>query len=426
MKISELHKLFQSSNGICTDTRAIKEDSLFFALKGENFNGNKYASNAIEQGCSYAIIDEKEHLLNDKCILVDSVLKTLQLLANYHRKQFDIPVIAITGSNGKTTTKELVGEVLSKKYNTLMTKGNFNNHLGVPFTLLNLTGKHEIAIIEMGASKPGDIKELVEIAEPNFGMITNIGKAHIEGFGSVDGVIKTKLEMYDFISKTDGELFVNAQDELLQNNIKSTKSVRYGVTEANINGVLTELSPYVNFQWTDGDFKSEVLKTNLVGGYNFTNFLAAIAIGSKFEVDPLDISNAIIEYQPSNNRSQVTKTARNTLIVDCYNANPTSMEAAINSFDIMKSENKILILGDMLELGEISFAEHIKISELLERKKLKAILVGKEFLKIKSSFKTYIDAKELSNNEDLNDWQDQTVLLKGSRGIRLEILIENL
>jgi UDP-N-acetylmuramoyl-tripeptide--D-alanyl-D-alanine ligase len=426
MNIKELHQLFINSTGICTDTRKVKANTLFFALKGDNFNGNVYAKQAIKDGCSYAVVDEEAFVLNDHYILVDSVLKTLQDLARFHREQFDIPVIGITGSNGKTTSKELIGEVLNKKYNVLMTQGNLNNHLGVPFTLLNLTKAHDIAIIEMGANKSGDIKELVEIALPTHGIITNIGTAHIEGFGSLQGVIDTKTEMYHFIENRRGKLYINANDALLLKHLPQVDTVKYGSTESLVDGELIELTPYVNFKWSTSNFQSQLLKTNLVGEYNFVNYLAAISIGVDFGVNSDAICEAIEGYVPTNNRSQVTKTERNTLIVDCYNANPTSMKSAIDSFDMIKAKNKVLILGDMLELGHISNEEHIKVINVLIEKNLEAILVGAEFSKQESKFSTYLNTSDLLENENLSEIRERYILLKGSRGIRLERLIEKL
>ena len=426
MNIKKLHQLFINSNGICTDTRMLKTNSLFFALKGENFNGNKYAMQSIDEGCSYAVVDEEQYVLGDNYIFVDSVLKTLQALAKYHREQFNIPIIGITGSNGKTTTKELIGQVLGEKYNVLITQGNFNNHLGVPFTLLNLTDHHDIAIIEMGANKPGDIKELVDIALPTHGLITNIGTAHIEGFGSLQGVINTKTEMYEFVKKNNGKLFVNSNDELLMGLKPYVETITYGFKNAAVNGELIELTPYVNFKWSTKDFQSRVLKTNLVGAYNLTNFLTAISVGVEFNVDLNDICNAIEEYKPTNNRSQVTNTERNTLIVDCYNANPTSMKAAIESFEMIDSKDKLLILGDMLELGHISNEAHKNIINVLIERNLNAILVGVEFSKLNSKFATYLNTNLLLEHEDLDAIKENYILLKGSRGIKLERLIEKL
>lgn len=427
MKIEALYELFLASEGITTDTRNLKKGAIFFALKGESFNGNQFAEQAIAEGCKLAIVDEEEFAQGDAVFLVDSVLLTLQRLANHHRRQFDIPVIGITGSNGKTTTKELAGAVLKQKYNTLITKGNLNNHLGVPFTLLELKDTHEIAIIEMGANKPGDIKELVEIAEPTHGIISNVGAAHIEGFGSLEGVIKTKTELYNFIKIEKGTLFVNANDETLLGKIPDgTTVLTYGESKGEVVGELTRLSPFVEFKWSTNSYESPVLKTKLVGRYNFVNFLSAIAIGKCFEVSNARIIDALTAYTPSNNRSQVTKTERNTLIVDCYNGNPTSMMAALDSFKDIDAEEKVCVLGDMLELGEISEKEHQKIVEYLSEKGLNTVLVGKEMKKTNTNFPKYDSWEDLLANENLDEWKGKLVLLKGSRGIRLEKLISSL
>lgn len=427
MHISKLHQLFVNSKGICTDTRKIEKGTIFFALKGDNFNGNKYAQQALSDGCVYAVVDEKEFAINDKCVVVESVLKTLQDLANFHRKQFNIPVIGITGSNGKTTTKELIGEVLSQKYNVLMTQGNLNNHLGVPFTLLNLNSTHQIAIIEMGANKPYDIKELVEIAEPTHGIITNIGTAHIEGFGSYEGVLKTKLELYDFIGRTKGHVFVNKDDKVLMSHLPNVTYSTYSTKiDADVIGELVELTPFVNFKWATNNYQSNIISTNLVGGYNFTNFLASICVGDYFDVPNDKINFALSNYQPSNNRSQVTKTKRNTLIVDCYNANPTSMQSALESFLMIKHSNKLAVLGDMLELGNVSEKEHQNIVNWLNENNIETVLVGKEFSKIKSKFKTFESVQQLKDELNLDELSNQLILLKGSRGIVLEKLIEEL
>jgi UDP-N-acetylmuramoyl-tripeptide--D-alanyl-D-alanine ligase len=426
MEISSLYKEFVASNGISTDTRKIEKDTIYFALKGANFNGNEFAESALNEGCLFAIVDEAQYAVNEKCILVDDVLKTLQDLANYHRQQFNIPVIGITGSNGKTTTKELIGAVLEKKYNLLITEGNLNNHLGVPFTLLRLTADHEMAVIEMGANKPGDIQELVEIAEPTHGIITNIGAAHIEGFGSLEGVIKTKTELYQFIHKTRGELFINQEDEVLKAKQPEVTCFSYGEKEGDLLGDLEALTPFVCFSWSYNDYKSPTIETNLVGRYNFTNFLAAVAIGKKFEVANEDINAALSEYTPSNNRSQVQKTERNTLIVDCYNANPTSMKAAIESFSEVDHQPKLAILGDMLELGDISKEEHQKVVGLLQSKGIEAILVGEEFASVESPYPHCATHKDVANDLKLDKLNNTLVLLKGSRGIKLESIIQYL
>jgi UDP-N-acetylmuramoyl-tripeptide--D-alanyl-D-alanine ligase len=426
MQIEKLYQLFLDSKGICTDTRKIEVGTIFFALKGDNFNGNKYAQNALDEGCIYAVVDEEKYLINENCILVDNVLNALQQLANHHRQQFDIPILGITGSNGKTTTKELIGAVLSKKFNVLMTQGNLNNHLGVPFTLLRLTKEHDFAIVEMGASKIGDIQELVEIAEPNYGIITNVGIAHLEGFGSLDGVIEAKTELYRWIEGTQGKLFFNAEDSILCKHLPAVENSSYGEDEGNVQGKLIELNPFVTFSWKSNDYQSPEIETKLVGKYNFTNFLAAVSIGNYFEVLSADINAALSNYTPSNNRSQVQKTERNTLIVDCYNANPTSMYAAISSFNEVNAAKKLMILGDMLELGTVSLDEHQKIVDAANQSGSEVILVGNEFGKTNSDFDTYMDFEALIENEHLSDLQGFLILLKGSRGIKLENLISHL
>lgn len=427
MNIEQLHSLFLSANGISTDTRKLIPDSIFFALKGDNFNGNKFAADALKGGCSFAVIDEKEYATSDQCILVDDVLKSLQNLANFHRKQFNIPVIGITGSNGKTTTKELIGSILSTTYNTLITEGNLNNHLGVPLTLLRMNMDHEIAIIEMGASKPGDIKELSEIAEPTHGIITNIGAAHIEGFGSLQGVVKTKTELYRFVQSTGGILFCNTEDETLNSNLPSDITViYYGKNSGSVTGNITSLTPFVNFVWSENNQSYPEIKSNLVGAYNLDNFLSAICIGRFFNVSAESISQALTSYSPSNKRSQVEKTERNTLIVDCYNANATSMRAALENFVAIPHQNKLAILGDMLELGPISIEEHQKIADYVSDKKMEVILVGDEFGKINSEFQKFKTSDDLLKSEKLKSINNHLVLIKGSRGIKLETVIPEL
>jgi UDP-N-acetylmuramoyl-tripeptide--D-alanyl-D-alanine ligase len=427
MTVEQLHTLFVASDGISTDTRKLVPNTLFFALRGDNFNGNKFASQALDAGCSYAIVDEKECVVSEKYILVENVLKTIQDLANYHRRQFNIPVIGITGSNGKTTTKELIGAILSTTYNTLITEGNLNNHLGVPFTLLRLNMDHEIAIIEMGASKPGDIRELAEIAEPTHGIITNIGAAHIEGFGSLQGVINTKTELYRFIENTGGTIFINALDDTLINHQPAAiQTISYGESNATITGSITALTPYVNFTWHEAGYTSPGVKSHLVGNYNFTNFLAAICIGRYFNVTPEAINEALSNYIPSNKRSQIEKTKRNTLIVDCYNANATSMMAALQNFVAIPHEKKLAILGDMLELGPISKEEHQKIADYLSDKKMEVILVGEEFGTTKSAFRKFNHVSELLAEKSLDQFNDYLILVKGSRGIKLEMVLTEL
>lgn len=424
MKIEALYELFCASNGISTDTRKIEKDTLFFAIRGDRFDGNRFALDALEKGASYAIVDDPTLQKTDQIIFVEDTLKTLQNLARHHRRQFDIPVLAITGSNGKTTTKEIVGSILSQKYKSVITEGNLNNHLGVPFTLLRLTEEHEMAIVEMGANKPGDIQELVEIAEPTHGLITNIGAAHIEGFGSIQGVINTKKEMYDYLGRHSGTIFFNTDDSVLRQILpQNANLIGFGL-EGFVKGMLTKQDPYVSFVWSTADYQSPEIDTNMVGQYNCTNFLLALCIGSYFEVDPTVMNKAIQDYVPSNNRSQVTRTERNTLIVDCYNANPTSMRAALESFREMSDPDKMAILGDMLELGDISEKSHQEIVDYVNECKIPTILVGPEMGKTKSGLLHFNTWQELKEGMDLHDISEKVILLKGSRGIRLEKLIE--
>lgn len=423
MKIDSIYNHFIDCKGVSTDTRNIFKNSMFFALKGANFNGNKFASKAIDLGAKYAIVDEKEFQTSDNIFLVKNVLKTLQELANFHRKQFNIPVIGITGSNGKTTTKELLSVVLKTKFNLCVTSGNLNNHIGVPLTLLQLSDKNDIVIIEMGANKPGDIKELVEIAEPTHGLITNIGTSHIEGFGSLDGIIRTKTELYDFISKSNGELFINLSDSTLVKNLPENVNIySYGVDKGDVKGEVITLDPYVTFKWYNEKSNNNIVKSNLVGKYNLLNFLVAVTVGQYFGVESDKINSALELYIPTNNRSQIVKTERNTLIADCYNANPASMAVAIENMKGISANHKILFLGDMLELGSVSNEEHLKlIEDLYEFDKV--YLVGKEFKKINSKFDSFESVDDLIKNVHLKSISKSFILLKGSRGIQLEKII---
>lgn len=421
----KLFELFSECTNVCIDNRRVTTNCLFIGIKGANFDGSNFAEQALASGAKYAIVSIEEKANQSSIFYVPDTLIYLQQLANYHRKKFTIPIIGITGSNGKTTSKELISTVLAKKYKVLFTEGNLNNHIGVPLTLLRLTKEHEIAVIEMGANKPGDIKELVEIAEPNFGIITNVGKAHLEGFKSLEGVIATKSELYDHISLADGIVFYNSDDTLLSNQIHKyyIKTITYGTNDsATIQGQLGKLDPFVHFSWKKENYSSPELSTHLVGQYNFYNFLAATTIGNYFGVTENDINEALTTYTPTNNRSQVTKTAKNTLIVDCYNANPSSMKSAIESFAKIQNPDKLLIIGDMLELGTESIEEHAKILQLIEALKLDVLTVGPIF---KSIHQTGFD-----NTNILIDYlktkkiQDKLILLKGSRGIALEKAIE--
>ena len=410
---------------VTTDTRNIAKNDLFFALKGPNFNGNKFAEKALELGAKYAVIDEKEYFIEGKTFLVENVLETLQNLARHHREKINIPVVAITGTNGKTTTKELLGAVLTSQYNILITKGNLNNHIGVPLTLLQLNKEHEIAVIEMGASKIGDIKELVEIALPNYGIITNIGKAHLEGFGDVETIKKTKFELYDFIIKNKGGVVLNNEDELLKSYIpKEIEKFTYGFSKADVTGKVVKQTPTLEMELTIEQNAPKMVKTNLLGAYNQNNILAAACVGKLFKVSKENIEQSIAQYSPSNNRSQLVKTSKNTVIADCYNANPTSTMESLISFNQIESSQKLVILGDMLELGASSEVEHQAIVDYLESKYLKAILVGKCYQKTKSGFTTFKDTLELIPFLKQSDLENSLVLLKGSRGIKLEMLLK--
>lgn len=425
---SQHFELFYSSNGISTDTRNIEQGSLFICIKGDSFDGNQFAQEAINKGAKHVILDNKDCMTDPtKMTLVADSVKYLQDLANYHRKKFDIPVIGITGSNGKTSTKELVNAVLSKKYNVLATIGNLNNHLGVPFTLLRLNESHDIAIIEMGANRFKDIEELCAIAEPNYGIITNIGKAHLEGFGSFEGVLKTKRELYESVNHNGGKIIINADDDILTGVLPMNNPViSYGTHKsADVIGELCELNPFVVLKWTDKNYSSNTLNTKMIGKYNFYNYLCAAACGVEFNVEPTLISAAIEEYQPSNKRSQVTKTDKNTLILDCYNANPTSMTSALESFaQNTSSGSKLAILGEMKELGADSEKEHKKIVELLEKLNISAFVIGKGFSGFKSAsiIDDFTTTDEIINSGVLHQYNNHLILLKGSRSVQLEKL----
>jgi len=420
-------ELFYETTGVCIDTRSITKDCLFVCLKGANFNGNTFAEDALKNGAKYVIVDQKEYQTSSNIFLVENSLKFLQNLANHHRKKFSLPIIGITGTNGKTTTKELIATVLEKEYKVLYTKGNLNNHIGVPITLLKLNESHEIAVIEMGANKPGDIKELMEIAEPTHGIITNMGKAHLEGFGSFEGVQKTKKELYDFIENKKGTLFFNQDDEILKNHIPSHIQ-QFGYSSNSnsfVKGELVRMSPYVVMQWKHDQYQSPILTTSMIGTYNYYNFLAAITIGIHFQINYENINDAIINYTPTNNRSEIKKTAFNTLILDAYNANPTSMKNAIESFSKMENNDKFLILGDMFELGSISDDEHLAVFNLVNSLKINAIYVGENFKQINKNADNFFNNKnELIENLKLFPIKNKLILLKASRGIGLESIVD--
>lgn len=428
MSIEDLYKIYEQHPVVTTDSRNTPEGSIFFALKGESFDGNKFAQAALDKGCSYAVVDEAEYAVSDKCILVDNVLKTLQQLAAYHRIAIGLPVVGITGTNGKTTTKELVSAVLGSKYNILYTKGNLNNHIGVPLTVLSITKEHQIAVVEMGASHPGDIKELVDIAAPNIGLITNVGRAHLAGFGSFEGVIKTKCELYDFLRQSDSSVFVNLDNEILVEKSEGINRIGYGLKDKSglVCGSVMSNSPFLTMKFSvAGDDKEYVLETSLIGAYNAENVLAAVCVGTYFGVAPSQIKNAIENYKPTNSRSQFKKTERNSLIIDAYNANPTSMAASINNFNEVTLPDKALILGEMRELGSDSDKEHQKIIDMLENFGLTDVrLVGHCFDNARTSFPRYADVDALIADLKANPMAGKTILVKGSNGNHLDRVVE--
>ena len=437
MDIKELYQLYQQHPCITTDSRDCPKDSIFLALKGESFDGNKFAASAIEKGCAYAIIDEPEYKQDDRFILVDNCLQTFKDLAREHRRQFDIPVIGITGTNGKTTTKELIATVLQQKYNVLYTQGNFNNDVGVPKTLFRLTKEHEIAVIEMGASHPGDIKTLVETAEPTCGLITNVGKAHLQGFGSFEGVIKTKCELYDFLrSRKDSLIFINADNEHLIDQIGEEEEIWLSPYSTDpekqyncISGEIIACDPFLKFRWREPlmvleeegrSTKWHKVQTQLIGSYNIDNLLAAIAVGINFGVERKKICEALEKYVPSNNRSQMTVTAKNHLVVDAYNANPSSMQAALENFSLMQADHKMAILGQMGELGADSNKEHRQLVSYLEATGFDEIwLVGDNFRDIPCSFRKFHDVEEVKAAIQEHCPEGFYILIKGSNSNKL-------
>ena len=412
--------------GVVTDTRKIKEGDLFFALKGPNFDGNSFAEKALEAGAAYAIIDNAEYNTSPNTILVQDVLESLQQLALFHRSKFSIPFIAITGSNGKTTTKELIHAVLSKKYNCYTTEGNLNNHIGIPLTLLKIQTDAEIAVVEMGANHLNEIASYCQYTKPTHGLITNLGKAHLEGFGSVDGVRKGKGELLDYLRENDGTAFINMDDPYLLNMSTEIKEViTYGENPlADINGIPQESDGFLAFSILKGADISNV-KTQLVGNYNFPNALAAVTIGSYFRVPHYAIKEALESYAPSNSRSQYLEKDGNKIILDAYNANPSSMKAAIENFAGMHHPNKILILGSMKEMGADSDAEHQQLADLIaEYNWQKVLLAGPEFQKTNTAFEkvtTTAEAKEWFKDQQI---KNAMILIKGSRGMQMEKVLE--
>lgn len=427
MRIEELYKNFLSSTGVSTDTRMITPGSVFFALKGPKFNANEFASEALKKGASFAVVDEQAFVSNDRCILVDDGLKALQDLARFHRSQLKIPVVALTGSNGKTTSKELVNTVLSQKFKTHATRGNLNNHIGVPLTILSIGSNVEIAVVEMGANHVGEIAGLCTIANPTHGFITNIGKAHIGTFGGFENIVKGKSELYDHLQKAGGTTFVNSQNKLLSDLARRFKSVVwYPSANDFYKCSLIASDPFLLVEADNGD----QVQTQLTGAYNFENVAAALCIGKFFAVDPAKANVAVASYSPSNMRSQVMRKGSNTIILDAYNANPSSMAAAIENIAAMNASDKVLIIGDMFELEDEAEKEHREIGRLIKSKGFKKVyLCGSLF---KSALNEIGFAKHFERKEQLieelkrNPVADATILVKASRGIGLEAVVEYL
>jgi UDP-N-acetylmuramoyl-tripeptide--D-alanyl-D-alanine ligase len=435
MNTPELYKIFLEHPNISIDSRTADPGSIFFALRGDNFNGNQYAEEALKK-CAYAVVDDPKVVTSDKYILVGNVLEKMQRLAAYHRKRLGIPIIAITGTNGKTTTKELIAAVMSKKYKVAFTSGNHNNHIGVPLTLLQMNKEHEFGVVEMGANHIGEIEVLCKIASPDYGIITNVGKAHLEGFGSLEGVKKAKGELYKYLYENDGTAFINYDNEQLDEMNPPHSVIYYGTKEfTHCQGKIIPDGVFLKFRWIssdeasddngreDWDKRGNLISTKLVGEYNFENALAAVCIGNTFNVCIQHIQEAIENYEPKNNRSQLTKTVSNTVLIDSYNANPSSMKVAIANFGKLDFPNKIAILGEMLELGEASIREHgAIIGQIMELPFEDVFFVGPSFMQYKANdrFHFFSTTGDLIEYLQLNPIKNKQLLLKGSRGIQLE------
>lgn len=427
MDIKSIYSLFIQCDGVSTDSRKCPKDSMFIALKGDNFDGNVFVENAIESGCKFALTSEEQRANNKTIFYVPDTLVALQQLASYHRQQMNATVIAITGTNGKTTTKELTSAVMKAKYgdDVINTEGNLNNHIGVPLTLLRVKAHHKYAIVEMGANHPGEIKTLADIALPDYGLITNVGTAHILGFGSFEGVIKTKCELYDNLKKHNGTIFVNGSNHNIFPKSEGANRIVYGVDGSSLNASVESADPFLKVKFSNG----YSAQTNLIGAYNLENVMAAACVGSHFGVDMPTIVSALENYKPSNNRSQFISTPSNKLIVDAYNANPTSMKAALDNFISLKSDSeKALILGDMLELGKDSEAEHGKIVEMIAASGIKKVmLVGQNFASVaKNGMSTFKNADELIPVLTDNKLNGCLILIKGSNSMKLTKVVEYL
>lgn len=429
MTTEQLYKIFERHPIVTTDSRDCPAGSIFFALKGESFNGNKFAAAALQQGCAFAVVDEAEFCPpnDERYILVDDVLRAFQLLARHHRRTLGTRIVGITGTNGKTTTKELLAAVLGQKYNVLYTLGNFNNDIGVPKTLLRLKPEHEVAVVEMGASHPGDIKTLVELVEPDLALITNVGMAHLQGFGSFEGVVKSKGELYDFMRQSKrGKVFIDANNPHLMGIAEGLDLVTYGTParpDLFVSGQVVSAAPFLRFAWQhEGGAWNEV-QTQLVGAYNVLNMLAALSVGLFLGVSAEESNRALANYVPSNNRSQLEETAHNKLIMDAYNANPTSMSVALNNFHDMEVPHKMAILGDMLELGAVSQSAHQAIVDQLSQLALDEVwLVGPEFARTSCAFRKFNNVEEVIAELKKHRPEDHYILVKGSNGIHLDKL----
>lgn len=427
ISIEEIYKIFLEHPVVSTDSRNEQNGSLFFALKGDNFNGNNFASNAIYNGASYAIVDDPSVVSGRQFILVQNTLSSLQQLASFHQARMPAKIIGITGSNGKTTTKELIGRVLSTSFKTVITQGNLNNHIGVPLTLLSMTNDTSFAVVEMGANHPGEIAGLCRLARPGFGIITNIGKAHLEGFGSIEGVAKAKSELYQYLRVNNGMAFVNDDNPKLKAMVAGMRSISYGTgLTANCTGKVISEEPYLTMKWSSGNYDG-IARSSLIGRYNVENILAAICVGTYFRIEPDSIDEAVLSYKPENNRSQLVSTGRNEIILDAYNANPSSMKAALENFSRMPGASKMAILGDMLELGEYSPAEHKEILAFAKSLSFdKLILIGEHFMQAckggrEICFRNAAETVKWFNNHQVTG---MTILLKGSRKMQLEKLSE--
>jgi UDP-N-acetylmuramoyl-tripeptide--D-alanyl-D-alanine ligase len=425
--VSELYKIYLKYPSICTDTRKVQEGDLFFALKGDRFNGNHFATQALGNGAAYAIIDEAPQVINERFILVNDVLSALQNLSAYHRNQFSIPFIAITGSNGKTTTKELIHAVLSKKYKTYTTEGNLNNHIGIPLTILKIRKDAEIAIIEMGANHIGEIEGYCTYTRPTHGLITNCGKAHLEGFGSIEGVRKGKGELFDYLRAYEGSAFVMWDYDYLQQMSKGIREIfTYGTNHADITGIVEESTQFLKVKITKGKTAGSI-QTHLTGDYNLSNILAAVCLGNYFNVDPEAIRNGIENYAPSNSRSQLVQAGTNAILLDAYNANPSSMKLAIKNFIHYPADNKVLLLGAMAELGNESLKEHEEVLHQIESESWKAVvLVGGDFMKIKHPFLSFPNSIEAGKWVASRSFQNTAFLVKGSRSTQMEKAVAGL